>query len=48
LCIATAYLSLLLPGGKVQFLVNMDDAAQWQVQKGLLRSPAPPAVADLA
>jgi ATP-dependent helicase Lhr and Lhr-like helicase len=37
-----------LAGGKVQFLVNMDDAAQWQAQKRLLRSPAPPAVADLA
>jgi ATP-dependent helicase Lhr and Lhr-like helicase len=44
----------VLAGGKVQFLVGVDDAAQvdnaaqWEAQKRLLRSPTPPTMADLA
>jgi ATP-dependent Lhr-like helicase len=35
-------------GGKVQFLVERDAAAQWQARTRLLRSAAPAATADLA
>jgi ATP-dependent helicase Lhr and Lhr-like helicase len=37
-----------LAGGKVQFLVSLDAAAQWEAQNRLLRSPAPALMADLA
>ena len=38
----------VLAGGKVQFLVTMDAAAQWDAQTRLLRSAAPAMTADLA
>jgi ATP-dependent Lhr-like helicase len=38
----------VLTGGKVQFVVDMDVATQWQAQTRLLRSAAPAAMADLA
>jgi ATP-dependent helicase Lhr and Lhr-like helicase len=38
----------VLSGGKVQFLVTLDAAAQWEAQNRLLRSPAPALMADLA
>jgi len=38
----------VLSGGKVQFLVDLDTAAQWQAQNKLLRSAAPALMADLA
>ena len=38
----------LLSGGKMQFLVTLDAAGQWQAQNRLLRSPAPALMADLA
>jgi ATP-dependent Lhr-like helicase len=38
----------VLAGGKVQYLVEMDTAAQWDAQNRLLRSAAPAMVADLA
>ena len=38
----------VLSGGKVQFLVDLDAAAQWEAQNRLLRSAAPAMMADLA
>jgi ATP-dependent Lhr-like helicase len=38
----------VLAGGKVQFLVEMETAAQWDAQNRLLRSAAPAMTADLA
>jgi ATP-dependent Lhr-like helicase len=38
----------VLSGGKVQFLVTLDAAAQWEAQNRLLRSAAPALMADLA
>jgi len=38
----------VLAGGKVQFLVEIDAAAQWETQNRLLRSAAPVMMADLA
>jgi ATP-dependent Lhr-like helicase len=38
----------VLAGGKVQFLVEIDAAAQWDAQTRLLRSAAPAMTADLA
>jgi ATP-dependent helicase Lhr and Lhr-like helicase len=38
----------VLAGGKVQVLVALDDAAQWEAQNRLLRSAAPTVMADLA
>jgi ATP-dependent Lhr-like helicase len=38
----------LLSGGKVQFLVTLDTAEQWDAQNRLLRSAAPALMADLA
>jgi ATP-dependent helicase Lhr and Lhr-like helicase len=38
----------ILAGGKVQFLVTIDAAAQWEAQNRLLRSAAPAMMADLA
>ena len=38
----------VLSGGKVQFLVALDAAAQWEAQNRLLRSAAPTLMADLA
>ncbi len=38
----------ILAGGKVQFLVEMDTAAEWDAQNRLLRSAAPAMMADLA
>jgi ATP-dependent Lhr-like helicase len=38
----------VLAGGKVQFLVDMDAATQWDAQTRLLRSAAPEMMADLA
>src|SRR5262249_36813706 len=38
----------VLSGGKMQFLVTLDTAAQWEAQTRLLRSPAPALMADLA
>jgi ATP-dependent Lhr-like helicase len=35
-------------GGKVQFLITLDTAAQWEAQSRLLRSAAPALMADLA
>jgi ATP-dependent Lhr-like helicase len=37
-----------LAGGSVQFLADMEHAAQWEAQKRLLRSPATPMMSDLA
>ncbi len=37
-----------LAGGETQFFGDFDDAGQWAAQKGLLRSPAPALLADLA
>jgi ATP-dependent Lhr-like helicase len=37
-----------LAGGAVQFLAELDAAEQWQASKLLLRSAAPPLLADLA
>jgi ATP-dependent helicase Lhr and Lhr-like helicase len=38
----------VLSGGKVQFLVTLDAALQWDAQNRLLRSAAPALMADLA
>jgi ATP-dependent helicase Lhr and Lhr-like helicase len=38
----------VLSGGNVQFLETLDAAAQWEAQNRLLRSAAPPLMADLA
>jgi ATP-dependent Lhr-like helicase len=38
----------LLSAGKVEFLVTLDAAAQWEAQNKLLRSAAPALMADLA
>jgi len=38
----------VLAAGKVQFLVDLDAAAQWEAQNRLLRSAAPALMADLA
>ena len=38
----------LLSGGKVQFVVTLDTASQWEAQNKLLRSAAPASMADLA
>jgi len=38
----------LLSGGKVQFVVTLDTAAQWEAQNRLLRSATPASMADLA
>ena len=38
----------LLSGGKVQFVVTLDTASQWEAQNRLLRSAAPASMADLA
>ncbi len=38
----------VLSGGKIQFLVTLDTAVQWQAQNRLLRSAAPTLMADLA
>jgi ATP-dependent helicase Lhr and Lhr-like helicase len=38
----------ILAGGKVQFLIAIDGATQWEAQNRLLRSAAPAATADLA
>ena len=38
----------ILLGGNVQFLAALDTAAQWEAQNRLLRSAAPPLMADLA
>jgi ATP-dependent Lhr-like helicase len=38
----------VLIGGQIQFLVSMDEGAQWEAQKKLMRSSAPPIMADLA
>jgi ATP-dependent Lhr-like helicase len=38
----------VLSGGKVQFLTDLDAAAQWEAQNRLLRSAAPALLADLA
>ena len=38
----------VLSGGKVQFLVMLDAAEQWEAQNRLLRSAAPARLADLA
>jgi ATP-dependent helicase Lhr and Lhr-like helicase len=38
----------VLAGGKAQFLVEIDAAAQWEAHKRLLRSAAPEMMADLA
>ena len=38
----------VLNGGKVQFLVDLDPAAQWEARTRLLRSAAPAMMADLA
>ena len=35
-------------GGQVQFLAELDPAAEWQARKLLLRSAAPPALIDFA
>jgi ATP-dependent Lhr-like helicase len=37
-----------LAGGEVQFLTDLDPAAQWQARKTLLRSASPALLADLA
>jgi ATP-dependent helicase Lhr and Lhr-like helicase len=37
-----------LAGGSVQFLADMEHAAQWEAQKRLLRSATPPMMSDLA
>ncbi|MBX5454032.1 MAG: DEAD/DEAH box helicase [Acidobacteriia bacterium] len=38
----------ILAGGAVRFLTSLDAASQWEAQKHLLRSAAPPLLADLA
>ena len=38
----------VLSAGKVQFLVMLDAAEQWEAQNRLLRSAAPARLADLA
>jgi ATP-dependent Lhr-like helicase len=37
-----------LAGGAVQFLTSLDATSQWEAEKHLLRSAAPPMLADLA
>jgi ATP-dependent helicase Lhr and Lhr-like helicase len=38
----------ILVGGKIQFLVSLDEGTQWEAQKRLMRTPAPRMTADLA
>jgi ATP-dependent Lhr-like helicase len=38
----------ILAGGKIQFLLSLDDAEQWEAQKRLMRSSAPQMMEDLA
>jgi ATP-dependent helicase Lhr and Lhr-like helicase len=38
----------VLAGGKVQFLVTLDNGLQWEAQKRLVRSATPALMADLA
>ena len=38
----------LLAGGEIRFLAELDEAAQWQARKTLLRGAVPPSLVALS